>query len=102
MKSDYQDENKVYECDIIIDLLPLYIEQEVSKVTKDVIDQHLAKCEKCCRIYEMMNSDIDLKIKSEKTTCRSRMKRRPVGKMIIVGYLLLLFLFVILIFNSKI
>ena len=37
--------NKQYDCNIILDLLPLSIENMVTEETQEVIDKHLLTCE---------------------------------------------------------
>lgn len=41
------------ECNLIIDLLPSYMENLVSKKTKEIIESHLHSCEKCRKQYSM-------------------------------------------------
>ena len=41
-------------CNIIQDLLPLYIEQLVSEKSKIEIEEHLKECSQCTKIYEEM------------------------------------------------
>ena len=50
--------NKKYECGIILDLLPLYIEGMVSPETEEVIQQHFSECETCKKAYEEMIQDM--------------------------------------------
>lgn len=42
------------DCDIIKDLLPLYVEDMVSEKSKEAVDTHLSECEDCRKIYEEM------------------------------------------------
>ena len=42
------------ECDVIRDLLPLYVEDMVSNKSKELIEEHLAECTECRGIYEKM------------------------------------------------
>lgn len=42
------------ECDIIRDLMPLYVEKMVSDKSKEAIDIHLQECDECRTIYEKM------------------------------------------------
>ena len=47
---------KKYDCDIIQDLLPNYIEKLTSENTKEYITKHLSECEKCSNIYNKLNN----------------------------------------------
>lgn len=42
-------------CNIIQDLLPLYVEQLVSEKSKIEIEEHLKECSQCTKVYEEMN-----------------------------------------------
>ena len=45
-------------CDIIKDLLPLYVDNVCSTKSKEVIEMHLLNCEDCKREVLAMNADI--------------------------------------------
>lgn len=51
---------KKVSCNIIKDLLPNYIDKLTSKETNELIENHLAECERCREAYNKMNSDIDI------------------------------------------
>ena len=42
---------KKYECNIVQDLLPNYIEKLTSENTNEYITKHLSECEQCSNIY---------------------------------------------------
>ena len=47
-----------YDCDLICDLLPLYIDDACSKASADAVREHLNECESCSGIYnDMKKSD---------------------------------------------
>ena len=50
--------NKKIDCNIIVDLLPLYHDNVVSEETKIAIDEHLANCEKCKREYQLISEEL--------------------------------------------
>lgn len=86
--------NNKYPCDIILDLLPAYMEGIVSKETTEVFKEHLSHCDRCKEIYEQMNCDISLQIGKKK-----KLKKRIKAKryMFVLGYLLFLALVVFVI-----
>lgn len=45
-------------CNVIRDLLPLYLDQVCSEESKDMIENHLAECEDCREYYDKMSTDI--------------------------------------------
>lgn len=51
---------KKMDCDIIKDLLPLYIDGVVSDTTKDVIEGHLSECEECRKEAAMLQKNMQL------------------------------------------
>lgn len=56
-----------YECDMIADLLPLYIDGACSGSSKQVVEEHLSECPKCAKMLEKMkDSLIDDEIIKEK------------------------------------
>ncbi len=46
--------NKDQECDIISDLLPLYMEKKTGKESGRFIREHLKRCEKCRKNLQYM------------------------------------------------
>ena len=45
-------------CDVIKDLLPLYVDDVCSEKTKDLIEEHLTVCEECQKYYEALQESI--------------------------------------------
>ena len=45
-------ENRVLDCDIVRDLLPLYHDGVVSETTADTVKRHIEQCEACRKEYE--------------------------------------------------
>lgn len=88
--------NKQYDCNIILDLLPLSIENMVTEETQKVIDQHLLTCESCRQIYEDMTRELDITSTKNKRKKKKKhkYKRKSLIKKGILGYLLLLVLMV--------
>lgn len=50
------------ECEIIKDLLPLYIDKLTSKASNEFIEKHLKDCKFCKEEYNILNSNIDCEI----------------------------------------
>lgn len=71
---------KKYPCKLIQDLMPLYIEKEVSEESKKVVEEHLKECEACRQLLKNYSEDEpDLNTFSEDlpkaNTFRKLMKR---------------------------
>ena len=66
------------ECNIIIDLLPNYIEGDISNDTKRFIDEHLNKCLKCRDTLKAMKEDIteeDKRIRIDNDIMTNKIKK---------------------------
>ena len=69
---------KYNECDIVLELLPLYIEQRTCKESNIYIENHLEICEECKEVYRLMKEDVSLQLnkcdarKNEKKHKRKR------------------------------
>ena len=46
------------ECNVVKDLLPLYIDEVISEDTKAEVTKHLKSCKQCHQIYEDMNQNL--------------------------------------------
>jgi len=45
-------------CDVIRDLLPLYVDDVCSETSKRLVVEHVKKCENCRKILESLRVDI--------------------------------------------
>ena len=86
--------NRQFECNIILDLLPLYMDGVTSSDTDAVIREHLEKCEVCKNAYEAMADEMDLGLRSKKKRkCRKfRYRKKSAGRMLLLGYIVFLLL----------
>lgn len=48
------------ECDLVADLLPIYIDGKASAASKEFIEEHIKTCQDCRDIYEAMTADMQL------------------------------------------
>ena len=49
---------KKISCDIIKDILPLYLDGVVSNATKEMVEEHLGSCDSCRKEAEILKQDI--------------------------------------------
>ena len=58
-------------CNVIQDILPLYIDDVVSDDTKELVEEHLQNCEICQRVYHETKTDLenDMKISAQTKVC---------------------------------
>lgn len=56
-----------YNCDVIHDLLPLYLDGVASTASQSAVDEHLLECDECAALLlRMKNTSIEAKLESEK------------------------------------
>lgn len=50
-----------YPCELIEDLIPLYVEDDVSDATKKIVEEHIEECENCKElVHEYSNDEIKI------------------------------------------
>lgn len=52
-------------CDVIKDLLPLYIDEVVSEDSKIIVEEHIASCEGCRELMQQMAEDVVVPVSRE-------------------------------------
>lgn len=52
-------------CNVIQDILPLYVDEVVSEDTKVLIEEHLKNCEVCRRVYEETKTELAVPCESQ-------------------------------------
>ena len=103
--------NKNQECDIISDLLPLYLEQKTSEETGEFVREHLQECECCHKNLQFMDTSYEELLNAamenkggekqsaqslgqknrRKTYKKSHMFGKAKGRLFVGGYLFFLF-----------
>lgn len=79
------------DCEIIMDLLPLYADGMVSNDTGEIVESHLKECEECQEIYRQMTGKIDFSFE-KKPMKKRKLKRKNILILIVLFYILLLLL----------
>ena len=92
--------NKNQECDIISDLLPLYLEHKTSEETGEFIREHLQECESCRKSLWYMDTSYEelfaeskekaMQKKESKKSTKKMLFGKAKGKLFVYGYLLFL------------
>ena len=96
--------NEKYNCDVIRDLLPGYIDNILSDTGNELVKNHLGECEECLNIYTEMKEGIGKDDLSAYDTIavdalkkiRKRTNRLKITIGILVGILFLFLLFIAL------
>ena len=60
---------KEISCNIIRDILPLYVDEAVCEETKELVEEHLFTCEDCRKEAEMMKKSVDKEGKNRRFIC---------------------------------
>lgn len=80
---------KQMDCDIIRDLLPLYIDDVVSDATKELVETHLEDCDACRKEAEWMRETVTLptneKVQEAEVKALKKLKKRFFKKKVIVA-----------------
>ena len=96
--------DKNQECDIVFDLLPLYMEQRTGKESNEFIRAHVEQCEECRKNMEFMGASYEQLFQETSLSGafgkqkRGRRKRirgfqKARGRIFVCGYLLVLLCF---------
>lgn len=81
-------------CEIIRDLIPLYIDDVCSGAAREVVEEHAANCEDCSALIERMrNNELEIAMSNEKNEVLSQKseffrKKSTIAGLIIAGMLL--------------
>ena len=74
------------ECEIVRDLLPLYIDDACSASSVEMIEAHLPECDECTRIHQTMKTDhYEEVLKAEKDDVIAHHAKTQTRKTLIVG-----------------
>ena len=75
-------------CDIIRDLLPLYIDNACSERSRELVDEHLAECPDCAALREKLrHTEVEEDLKEEKASVIAYAARRIRRRSTLVGAL---------------
>lgn len=96
------------DCEIIRDLLPLYVDVVCSTGTKELVEKHLKNCNECQKIFEAMEKEEHNKNYDEKESIKSfnnKIKRNKTKAVVIsliifvIGMLLIKYIYSCILFN---
>lgn len=96
------------DCEVIKDLLPLYVDDVCSTETKEFVEKHLKSCNECQKIFETMEKDENNKNSEEKESIKNfnnKIKRNKVKAVVIsliifvIGILLIKYIYSCILFN---
>lgn len=94
-----------YECDIVKDLMPLYIDDVLSENSKMFVKDHIDSCEACRKFYEKLSSEIKIPVSREtrkndlkpmeylKSTLSRKIIKRVLGVVLVIGFFVGSFIF---------
>ena len=87
-----------YECDIVKDLMPLYIDDVLSENSKIFVKDHIDSCETCRKYYEKLSSEVKIPVSREsrnnelkpmeylKASLSRKIIKRVVSVVLVIGF----------------
>ncbi len=75
-----------FECELVADLLPRYIDKKCTKETTEFIEEHIKSCEECRELFEVMNTKI-IGATEDKPAKRRRLSGGIKVLLVVLGYL---------------
>lgn len=90
-------------CEIITDLMPLYIENICSEDSRKLLEEHVNQCEKCSKELEDMRNPIDCPVLKEETKSKDPFYkiRKKVRIKIVLSIIITCFLMIIAMFSIQ-
>ena len=88
-----------FECDLVADLLPVYMDKKCGAETKKFVEEHIKTCDECREMYEAMAREIPTVDAPQQ---KKKMKLSPVVKMALVVFAYWAFVVVALIIYAYI
>lgn len=94
-----------YECDIVKDLMPLYIDDLLSENSKKFVEDHINSCESCKNYYDKLSSEVKIPVSKEarfsdlrpieylKSNLSKKIIKKVLGTTLVIGLLVGAFLF---------
>ena len=86
-----------YECDIVKDLIPLYIDDVLSENSKTFVKDHMDSCESCKKYYEKLSNEVKIPVSREsrkndlkpmeylKATLSRKIIKRVLATVLVIG-----------------
>ncbi|SCY36010.1 Putative zinc-finger [Pseudobutyrivibrio sp. AR14] len=95
-----------FECDLVTDLLPRYIDKKTSEESNRFIEEHINECQDCKELYEAMVADVAVDAKQSPIKRRFRLNGIMKMALIVLGYfvviIIALFIFSYILLNGVI
>ena len=95
-----------FECNLVTDLLPRYIDKKTSEESNRFIEEHINDCQDCKELYEAMISDVAVDAKQPPIKRRFRLNGIMKMALIVLGYfvviIIALFIFSYILLNGVI
>ena len=84
--------NQTYDCNIILDLLPLLSDGMTSEETNTLIHAHLENCPACRQVYDEMSQSLPMAAPAKKRKHARKFRRKSRLRILLLDYVLLLML----------
>lgn len=78
-----------YQCEIVRDLMPLYLDGIASEQSRQMVDEHFSECKECTALFsKMKNNELEREVKEEKADVIARQRKVFKRKSALVGSVL--------------
>lgn len=78
-----------YQCEIVRDLMPLYLDGIASGQSRQMVEAHLSECKECSDLFsQMKNNELEIEVKEEKTDVIASQRKVFKRKSALVGSVL--------------
>lgn len=81
-----------HQCELVKDLMPLYVDEVCSEDSKNIVKEHLAECEACRHLYEKMQSKISIPVEGK---AEVQGFKKWINKMVLIRTLILVVAFIV-------
>lgn len=85
-------------CALVLDILPLYVDQVCSEESRRYIEEHLENCENCKKEYEQMERDLVVPAEKDVSLIKKIKRRNRTEKIVIAGTVAIFFLILFAVF----
>lgn len=86
-------------CNVIYDLLSLYLDDICSEETKHIVEEHLESCEECRKNLEYMKENMEIP-EDKDTTLIKKVKKRIIIEKLVIAFAIVFVLVSILFFGG--
>ena len=81
-----------FECNLVADLLPIFLDGKASEETSELINKHIGSCPECRDMYAAMSADVSMK---KEPVEKGKRRLKPLVK-VVIGFVCYMVIMVLL------